>query len=100
MRLLAGTVTVTAAPPPAGVSVSAETETSKEITLSAGASPKRTCVVPAAVVVPGPGLVDVLDPPQPAASAIIAVSAKANTNLVMGLNECLKVVVCIFLYLS
>jgi hypothetical protein len=101
MRLLAGMVTETAAPPAAGVSDNDDTETSKAITLSAGASPKRTWeeVVPAAGVGVGPDAMDDPPPPQPAASAIIATSMNENTNLVTGLNECLKFCVYI-LYLS
>src|SRR6266853_4085995 len=90
MRLLAGTVTVTGEPPPAGVSDNADTDTSKAITLSAGASPKRTWAefAPAGVGV-GPAWAAEDPPPQPAASAIIATNMKANTNLATGRNECL-----------
>src|ERR1700722_16951455 len=93
MRLLAGTETVIAAPPDAGVRDSADTETSKAITLSAGASPKRTCaeLAPAAGVGVGPGL-DAMDdppPPQPATSAISVASIRMDINLATGLSELL-----------
>src|SRR6185312_7352025 len=79
MRLLAPTGTFTAAPPPLGVRLSEETLTSKAITLSAGASPKRTCVLLAlpgaegvGVVVPEP------PPPQPTANTSDATITKAR----------------------
>src|SRR5215472_2448990 len=91
IRLLAGTLTVTGDPPPAGVSDNAETETSKAITLSAGASPKRTWVdvVPGAGVGVGPFATGELPPPppHPTESASIATSVKANASLVIGPNE-------------
>src|ERR1051326_165037 len=100
MRLLAGTVTETGAPPPAGASEQDDTETSKAMTLSAGASPKRTCAefAPAGV---GVGLV--LDerpdppPPQPETNAMSAASAKTDMNLVTGLIE---VLCCVFICIS
>src|ERR1051326_5373246 len=82
MRLLAGTEMETGAPPPAGVSDNADTETSKEITLSAGASPKRTC----AELAPGPGVGVGLDvrpdppPPQPTASAMRVANIKMDVD--------------------
>src|SRR5579859_3677326 len=94
MRLLAGTATETAAPPPAGVSDNEDTDTSKAITLSAGASPKRTCVdvVPAGV---GVGLALLATapppPPQPTASAISATSMKVKVNLATWLKEFLEI---------
>ena len=94
MRLLAGTGTATGEPPPAGVRVNADTETSKAITLSAGASPKRTCVDEA--VVPGVGVGVGLEarddpPPQPAARAMIAPSMKVDASLAIGLKEVFQI---------
>src|SRR5262249_27247830 len=86
-----------------GVSESAETETSKAMTLSAGASPKRTCVdvVPGAGVGVGPGAMEALPPPpQPAANAMMANIKHATNNLITGAKECLKVYFCILPYLS
>ena len=94
---------VTADPPPAGVSVKDETETSNEMTLSAGASPKRTWV-DVALPVTGGGVGfaarDELLPPQPTARTIIAVNIAAKINLVVVFNECLKVMVCIVSFIS
>src|ERR1044071_13528 len=94
MRLLAGTVTAIGEPPAAGVSDSEETETSKAITLSAGASPKRTCVD----VVPAGGGVGLAllttappPPPQPTASATSATSMKVKVNLATWLKEFLEI---------
>src|SRR5262249_25714799 len=103
MRLLAGTATLIAAPPPAGASESAETETSKAMTLSAGASPKRTCVdvVPGAGVGVGPGAMEALPPPpQPVTNAMVANTKHANNNLFTGAKECLKMYFCILSYLQ
>src|SRR5262249_3803817 len=91
MRLLAGTATVIDAPPAAGVSESAETETSKAITLSAGASPRRTCadVVPGAGVGVGPGAMEALPPPpQPELRAIATNTRPVTNNRITGDNEC------------
>src|ERR1051326_6086650 len=100
MRLLAGTVTTTGEPPPAGVSDSAETETSKAITLSAGASPKRTWAEDA----PGPGVGAGLvtpdpPPPQPVARTSAATTMHASNNLITGANECWDFL-CFILYIS
>ena len=91
MRLLAGIATETGAPPPAGVSDNDETDTSKEITLSAGASPNRTWaeLAPAAGVGVGLELSDDPPPPQPAANAMNAASAKMDVNLATELSELL-----------
>src|SRR5579864_269267 len=91
MRLPAGTATETGAPPPAGVSDNDDTETSKAITLSAGASPKRTCAELAAAP-PGVGVglgleaTDDPPPPQPEARAMSIASAKIEVNLATGLS--------------
>jgi hypothetical protein len=94
MRLLAGTLTVTGDPPPAGVSDSAETDTSKAITLSAGASPKRTWVetLPGGGVGVGPpAMAEFPPPPHPLTNATAASSMPETNNLVNPGNECLKV---------
>src|SRR5882724_12329134 len=89
MRLPAGTATETGAPPPAGVSDNEDTDTSKAITLSAGASPKRTCaeLAPAVGVGVAPGATDDPPPPQPEANAISADSIRMDVNLATGLSE-------------
>src|SRR5579859_1609793 len=89
MRLLAGTLTATGEPPPAGVSERAETETSKAITLSAGASPKRTCAeeVPGAGVGVGPALEAAPPPPQPVDKASAAITMHAMNSRVTRDNE-------------
>src|SRR5438270_447233 len=99
MRLLAGTATVTGVPPAAGVSDNDETDTSKEITLSAGASPKRTWaeLAPAGVGV-GLEVSDDPPPPQPDANAMSAASAKMDANLATGLSEFLWF--CVFICIS
>src|SRR5260221_13132330 len=90
MRLLAGTVTVTGEPPPAGVSDNADTDTSKAITLSARASPKRSWAefAPAGVG-GGPAVAGEDPPPQPPARASIVTNMEAKTKLAPGRNECL-----------
>src|SRR5690349_361271 len=78
MRFLVPTGTFTAAPPPLGVRLSEETLTSKAITLSAGASPKRTCVLLALPGVEEVGVVPEPPPPQPTANASDATITKAR----------------------
>src|SRR5258708_32685270 len=101
IRLPAGTATETGAPPPAGVSDNEDTDTSKAITLSAGASPKRTCaeLAPTPGVGVGPAVIDDPPPPQPEANAMSAASVKMDVNLATGLSKFLYF--CVFIvYLS
>src|SRR5690349_10347221 len=80
MRLFAGTATLTAWPPSLGVRLSDETLTSKEITLSAGASPKRTWVLAAPALGVGVGPAERVEPapPQPTATSNPVTTKRAN----------------------
>src|SRR5258708_37283052 len=89
IRLPAGTATETGVPPPAGVSDNDDTETSKAITLSAGASPKRTWagLAPRPPGVGG-GVEGTHDPPPPPPEgrAVTIASRRLNVNLASGLS--------------
>ena len=87
-RLFAPTGMLIAAPPPLGVRVRAETVTSKEITLSAGASPKRIWALETAGPFTGVGFgnkaTEDPPPPHPAAKTSAVTTMTATMALPAG----------------